>query len=60
IPQVVILTKVDNVCPLVMKDLSVIFYSTDISSLVEETAVKFGLPRRNVLPLKKLRKGICP
>ncbi|KAL3875307.1 hypothetical protein ACJMK2_038227, partial [Sinanodonta woodiana] len=54
VPHVIILTKVDNVCPLVMDDLSTIFDSAEMSSLVYEVSSLFGLPRANVLPFRNV------
>ena len=57
VPQVVYLTKLDKVCPLVDKDVSNMFKSMAVKKAVDKTAEIFGLPRSHVLPAKKLWEG---
>ena len=56
VPQVVYLTKLDKVCPLVDKDVSNMFKSMAVKKAVDKTAEIFGLPRSHVLPAKTMRR----
>ena len=48
----VLLTKVDRVCPEVEQNRSKIFYSTVVQELVDEVSQLAGLPRSHILPVK--------
>ncbi|XP_067682043.1 interferon-induced protein 44-like [Haliotis asinina] len=56
VPQVILLTKVDKVCPVLDKDLSGLFKNITVSDLVDTVAQMFGLPRGCVLPIKNYEK----
>ncbi|KAB5559154.1 hypothetical protein PHYPO_G00025690 [Pangasianodon hypophthalmus] len=52
IPQIVLLTKVDEVCPDVGKDLQNIYFSAYIKTKFQETSNRVGLPMSNIMPVK--------
>ncbi|XP_009304400.1 interferon-induced protein 44 [Danio rerio] len=52
IPQVVVLTKVDELCPLVKKDLQKVFYSKKIREAVRMCNSKIGVPMNLIFPVK--------
>ncbi|KAK2906924.1 hypothetical protein Q8A67_005909 [Cirrhinus molitorella] len=52
IPQIVLMTKVDEACPLVEKDLQNIYLSSYIKSKVQEVSSRLGVPVSCVLPVK--------
>ncbi|XP_052395582.1 interferon-induced protein 44-like [Carassius gibelio] len=52
IPQMVLMTKVDEACPLVEKDLYKIYLSPYIKSKVQEVSSRLGVPVSCVLPVK--------
>ncbi|XDV14554.1 hypothetical protein PO909_014789 [Leuciscus waleckii] len=52
IPQVIVLTKVDEACPLVNKDLRKIFTSKKIKEKMEMCSHKIGVPLSNIFPVK--------
>ncbi|XP_042612059.1 interferon-induced protein 44-like isoform X2 [Cyprinus carpio] len=52
IPQMVLMTKVDEACPYVEKDLYKIYLSSYIKSKVQEVSSRLGVPVSCVLPVK--------
>ncbi|XP_060596286.1 interferon-induced protein 44-like [Ruditapes philippinarum] len=52
IPQLILLTKVDNLCEYVEKDVAQVFYSTKVKEAVDKASQLLGLPRANILPVK--------
>ncbi|XP_058617162.1 interferon-induced protein 44-like isoform X1 [Onychostoma macrolepis] len=52
IPQMVLMTKVDEACPEVEKDLQSIYVTSYIKSKVEEVSSRLGVPVSCVLPVK--------
>ncbi|XP_052395575.1 interferon-induced protein 44-like isoform X2 [Carassius gibelio] len=52
IAQIVLMTKVDEACPLVEKDLQNIYLSPYIKSKVQEVSSRLGVPVSCVLPVK--------
>uniref|UniRef100_A0A8C1M4I6 TLDc domain-containing protein n=1 Tax=Cyprinus carpio TaxID=7962 RepID=A0A8C1M4I6_CYPCA len=52
IPQIVLMTKVDEACPLVEKDLQSLYLSSYIKSKVQEVSSRLGVPVSCVLPVK--------
>ncbi|XP_065109973.1 uncharacterized protein [Paramisgurnus dabryanus] len=58
IPQVIILTKVDQACPLVWSDLKKIYYSKKIKEKVEKCCIKVGVPMCNIFPVKNYHNEI--
>ncbi|CAL9695016.1 unnamed protein product [Knipowitschia caucasica] len=52
IPQLTLVSKVDEACPLVKEDLTNVYKSGFIKDLMQEAAVRLGLPLSCVLPLK--------
>ncbi|XP_056318212.1 interferon-induced protein 44-like [Danio aesculapii] len=52
IPQVIIMTKVDEACPLVKDDLQKIYTSKKIKQKMVECSVKLGVPVSFIYPVK--------
>ncbi|KAM6892548.1 interferon-induced protein 44-like [Xenentodon cancila] len=52
IPQLVLLTKVDEACPLVKEDLRNVYKSGYIKDLVQEVGARLGVPLYCILPVK--------
>uniref|UniRef100_A0A8C1H2H1 TLDc domain-containing protein n=1 Tax=Cyprinus carpio carpio TaxID=630221 RepID=A0A8C1H2H1_CYPCA len=52
IPQIVLMTKVDEACPLVEKDLQNTYASSYIKTKVQEVSSRLGVPVSCVLPVK--------
>ncbi|XP_022301485.2 interferon-induced protein 44-like isoform X3 [Crassostrea virginica] len=52
LPQIVLLTKVDKICPDVNADVTKTFTSSAVCSAVEKVANIMGLPRARVFPVK--------
>ncbi|XP_026091647.1 interferon-induced protein 44-like [Carassius auratus] len=52
IPQMVLMTKVDEACPQVEKDLQSLYVSSYIKSKVQEVSSRLGVPVSCVLPVK--------
>ncbi|KTG04065.1 hypothetical protein cypCar_00043983 [Cyprinus carpio] len=58
IPQVIVMTKVDEVCPLVKKDLRKMFTSKKIKEKMELCSAKVGVPLTNIFPVKNYHNEI--
>ncbi|XP_051744039.1 interferon-induced protein 44-like isoform X2 [Ctenopharyngodon idella] len=58
IPQVIIMTKVDEACPLVNKDLRKIYTSKKIKEKMELCSTKVGVPLSNIFPVKNYHEEI--
>ncbi|XP_068445607.1 interferon-induced protein 44-like [Clinocottus analis] len=52
IPQLVLLTKVDEACPLVAKDVRNVYKSGYIKEVMQEVSVRVGVPVSCVVPVK--------
>ncbi|XP_050969297.1 interferon-induced protein 44-like [Labeo rohita] len=58
IPQVIVMTKVDEACPLVGKDLRKIYSSKKIKEKMELCSAKVGVPLTNIFPVKNYHNEI--
>ncbi|KAI4900442.1 hypothetical protein NFI96_012705, partial [Prochilodus magdalenae] len=58
IPQVVVLTKVDNACQVVNEDLKKIYHSKKIKDKVEECSNKLGISLNCIYPVKNYHAEI--
>ncbi|XP_067289273.1 interferon-induced protein 44-like isoform X2 [Pseudorasbora parva] len=58
IPQVIIMTKVDEACPLVKKDLKKIYNSRKINEKVQMCSNKIGVPVNHIFPVKNYNDEI--
>ncbi|XP_056318821.1 interferon-induced protein 44-like [Danio aesculapii] len=58
IPQVVVMTKVDEACPLVKKDLKKVYTSKKIKEKMELCSAKVGVPMSNIFPVKNYHDEI--
>ncbi|KAK6183189.1 hypothetical protein SNE40_010716 [Patella caerulea] len=56
IPQVIVLTKVDQIELDVEEDLTRLLYSSRVAYVVDQVAQLIGLPRGHVLPVKNYEK----
>ncbi|XP_051233348.1 interferon-induced protein 44-like isoform X1 [Dicentrarchus labrax] len=52
IPQLVLLTKVDEACPLVTEDVKNIYRSGYIKEMMQEVSARLGVPLSCVVPVK--------
>ncbi|KAL6481243.1 hypothetical protein MHYP_G00093230 [Metynnis hypsauchen] len=52
VPQVIVLTKVDNACEIVSQDLRKLYHSKKIKEKVEVSNYKLGIPLSNIYPMK--------
>ncbi|KAA0712180.1 Interferon-induced protein 44-like [Triplophysa tibetana] len=52
VPQIVLMTKVDEACPLVEEDLQKVYVSSYIKTKVQEVSSRLGVPVSCVLPVK--------
>ncbi|XP_057181021.1 interferon-induced protein 44-like [Triplophysa rosa] len=52
VPQIVLMTKVDEACPLVEEDLQKVYISSYIKTKVQEVSSRLGVPVSCVLPVK--------
>ncbi|XP_050958561.1 interferon-induced protein 44-like isoform X2 [Labeo rohita] len=58
IPQVVVMTKVDEACPLVKTDLRKVYTSKKIKEKMELCSAKVGVPLTNIFPVKNYHDEI--
>uniref|UniRef100_A0A8C2FW15 Interferon-induced protein 44-like n=1 Tax=Cyprinus carpio TaxID=7962 RepID=A0A8C2FW15_CYPCA len=58
IPQAVIMTKVDEACPLVKKNLRKIYTSKKIKDKMEECSNSVGVPVSHIFPVKNYHEEI--
>ncbi|XP_056588862.1 interferon-induced protein 44-like isoform X2 [Triplophysa dalaica] len=58
IPQVIVMTKVDEACPLVKNDLRKIYYSKKIKEKMQMCSDKVGVPMNNIFPVKNYHDEI--
>ncbi|XP_059203467.1 interferon-induced protein 44-like [Centropristis striata] len=56
IPQLVLLTKVDEACPLVSQDVRSIYKSGYIEEVMQEVSTRLGMPMSCVVPVKNYSK----
>ncbi|XP_065101839.1 interferon-induced protein 44-like [Paramisgurnus dabryanus] len=52
VPQIVLMTKIDEACPLVEEDLQKVYVSSYIKAKVQEVSSRLGVPVSCVLPVK--------
>ncbi|XP_066517767.1 interferon-induced protein 44-like [Hoplias malabaricus] len=58
IPQVVIMSMVDKVCPLVQENLKNIYTSRKIKEKIEECSNRLGVPMNCIFPLKNYSEEV--
>ncbi|XP_056586174.1 interferon-induced protein 44-like [Triplophysa dalaica] len=58
IPQVIVMTKVDEACPLVKKDLKKVHYSAKIREKMQMCSDKVGVPMNSIFPVKNYHEEI--
>ncbi|TKS74292.1 Interferon-induced protein 44-like [Collichthys lucidus] len=52
IPQLVLMTKVDEACPFVSKDIRNIYKSSYIKEMMQEASARLGVPLSCIVPVK--------
>ncbi|XP_060890089.1 interferon-induced protein 44-like [Labrus mixtus] len=52
VPQLILLTKVDEACPLVLEDVRNVYKSLYIKQMMQEASSRLGLPLSCVVPVK--------
>ncbi|XP_065110162.1 uncharacterized protein [Paramisgurnus dabryanus] len=52
IPQVIVMTKIDEACPVVKKDLTRVYHSKKIKEKMQMCSSLIGVPMCNILPVK--------
>uniref|UniRef100_A0A3B3BC14 TLDc domain-containing protein n=1 Tax=Oryzias melastigma TaxID=30732 RepID=A0A3B3BC14_ORYME len=60
IPQLVMLTKIDEACPLVKEDIRNVYKSMYIKELMEEASARINVPVSCVVPVKNYNKELKP
>ncbi|XP_051233351.1 interferon-induced protein 44-like isoform X4 [Dicentrarchus labrax] len=58
IPQLVLMTKVDDACPFVSEDIRNIYRSSYIKEMMQEVSVRTGVPLSCVVPVKNYSKEL--
>ncbi|RXN06141.1 interferon-induced 44-like protein [Labeo rohita] len=58
IPQAIIMTKVDEICPLVRKDLRKIYTSKKIKEKMQQCSNSVGVPMSHIFPVKNYHEEI--
>ncbi|XP_029004118.1 interferon-induced protein 44-like [Betta splendens] len=58
IPQLVLMTKVDEVCPFVAQDIRNIYKSGYIKQVMQETSARLGVPLSCVVPVKNYSEDL--
>ncbi|RXN24133.1 interferon-induced 44-like protein [Labeo rohita] len=58
IPQVIVMTKVDEACPLVKNDLRKIYKSKKIKEKMDLCSAKVGVPMSHIFPVKNYHDEI--
>ncbi|XP_047658837.1 interferon-induced protein 44-like [Tachysurus fulvidraco] len=58
LPQVVIMTKVDELCPLVQEDIRKVYTSKKIKKKMQECSNVLGIPMNHIFPVKNYHEEI--
>ncbi|XP_041646398.1 interferon-induced protein 44-like [Cheilinus undulatus] len=58
VPQLVLLTKVDEACPLVAEDVTKIYQSNYIKQMMQEASTRLSLPLSCVIPVKNYNEEL--
>ncbi|XP_016116217.1 interferon-induced protein 44-like, partial [Sinocyclocheilus grahami] len=58
IPQVIVMSKVDEACPLVKNDLKMLYRSKIIKERMELCSAKVGVPVSHIFPVKNYHNEI--
>ncbi|KAI7810997.1 interferon-induced protein 44-like isoform X1 [Triplophysa rosa] len=58
IPQMIVMTKVDETCPLVKKDLKKVYSSAKIYAKMQMCSDKVGVPMTSIFPVKNYHEEI--
>ncbi|XP_041661257.1 interferon-induced protein 44-like [Cheilinus undulatus] len=58
IPQVVVLTKIDQACPEINKDLKCVYKDKALKEKIEEFSANTGIPKNYIFPVKNYSEEI--
>ncbi|XP_049337991.1 interferon-induced protein 44-like isoform X2 [Astyanax mexicanus] len=58
IPQIFLMTKVDEACPSVASDLKNLYQSNYIHKMMQEVSANLGVPLSNVIPVKNYSQDV--
>ncbi|XP_067428586.1 interferon-induced protein 44-like isoform X1 [Thunnus thynnus] len=58
IPQVAILTKIDQTCPEIKEDLKIVYKSAIVKEEIEQFSVNVGIPMNCIFPVKNYSEEI--
>ncbi|XP_047658775.1 uncharacterized protein LOC113650703 [Tachysurus fulvidraco] len=58
LPQVIVMTKVDEICPLVQKDIRKVYTSKKIKEKIQGCSNVLGIPMNHIFPVKNYHEEI--
>ncbi|XP_076839463.1 interferon-induced protein 44-like isoform X2 [Brachyhypopomus gauderio] len=58
IPQVIVMSMVDSVCPIVQRDLTKVYHSKKIKEKMQECSYRLGIPMNCIFPVQNYHEQI--
>ncbi|XP_029110575.1 uncharacterized protein LOC108934051 [Scleropages formosus] len=58
VPQVLLLTKVDQTCPPVEKDIQKVYHSVYLQAKIKDASARLGIPLLSVFPVKNYTREV--